>query len=127
MSTASDSSATPRVVTALRILFVVNAALWIALGAFTLSRMASGSSEQASVAGILAAMMAAYALVLCFVAWSLGRRKKIFYYFAVLVVLGTIVLTFTDQFGLADIIGLALNVGLLALLFAARRWYLLAG
>jgi presenilin-like A22 family membrane protease len=113
-------------VTALRILFLVSAVVWVVLGAVTLARMASGSPEQASVAGVLAALMAAYALVLCFIAWSLGKRKKVFYYFAIAVSVLTILLTFTDQVGLADLIGLALAVAPLVLLIAARRWYLSA-
>ena len=126
MSSASDASSPPRIVTALRILFLVSAVVWVVLGAVTLARMASGSPEQASVAGILAALMAAYALVLCFIAWSLGKRKKVFYYFAIAVSVLTILLTFTDQVGLADLIGLALAVAPLVLLIAARRWYLSA-
>ena len=125
MSSAPES-ATPKLVTALRILFLVSAVVWVVLGAVTLARMASGSPEQASVAGILAALMAAYALVLCFIAWSLGKRKKVFYYFAIAVSVLTILLTFTDQVGLADLIGLALAVAPLVLLIAARRWYLSA-
>lgn len=121
------ASTPPRIVTALRILFLVSAVVWVVIGAVTLSRMASASSEQAAVAGILAALMAAYGLVLCFIAWSLGRRKKIFYYFAIAVSVVTILLTFTDQVGLADLIGLALAVAPLVLLIAARRWYLSAG
>ena len=127
MQEAPDSSATPKLVTATRILFLLSAILWIVLGAITLFRMASGSPEQSAVAGILAALMAAYGLVLCFIAWSLGRRKKIFYYFAIAVSVLTILLTFTDQVGLADIIGLVMAAVPLVLLIAARRWYLSAG
>ena len=127
MASASDASTPPKLVTALRILFLLNAVVWVVLGAVTLARMASGSPEQASVAGILTALMAAYALVLCFIAWSLGKRKRIFYYFAIAVSVLTILLTFTDQVGLADIIGLVMALVPLVLLIATRRWYLSAG
>jgi hypothetical protein len=124
---AASESAPPKLVTALRILFLLNAVLWVVLGAVTLSRMASASPEQAAVAGILAALMAAYGLVLCFIAWSLGKRRRIFYYFAIAVSVVTILLTFTDQVGLADIIGLVLAAVPLVLLIATRRWYLSSG
>lgn len=121
-----STAGVPPSVAAARALFFLNAVMWFVFGVFTLWRMARGSADQAATAGILAAMMAAYAVVLCFVGWSLGKRKRVFYYLAILVVLGTIVLTITDQFGIADFIALVLNVGLLALLVMTRRWYLSA-
>jgi hypothetical protein len=55
---------------------------------------------------------------------GIGKRNKIFYYFAIVLLAINIVLTVTDEFGLFDLITLIIDLVLLGLLIATGRKYL---
>lgn len=107
-------------------LFALNTLAWLALGVGLLVRM-NGRLPNAGL-WLLAALMAGNAAAMALCAWGLGRRKKIFDLFALLALAVNILLTFTDQFGLLDLLTLLLDLVLLilviALLFsrAEHRW-----
>ena len=54
---------------------------------------------------------------------GLGKRQRRFYYLAILVLAVTIILTFTDEFGLLDLLTLIMDGVLLGLLIATRAAY----
>jgi hypothetical protein len=105
------------------ILFVVNAAIWIALGISTLVRM----EGQGMAAWVLAGLMFGNAGAMLLSGWGLGKEKRGFFYLAVAVLAANIVLSVTDEFGLFDLMVLLIDLGLLALLIASRTRYLPAG
>ena len=103
-------------------LFFLNAAIWIALGITSLLNVARGSTSimTAIVIGILMFGNAAAMVVSGF---GLGKWRG-FYYLALAVLLVNIVLTFTDQVGLLDILTFVLDLALLVLLIATGKHYL---
>lgn len=105
------------------ILFVVNAAIWIAFGISTLVRM----EGQGVVAWVLAGLMFGNAGAMLLSGWGLAKEKKGFFYLAVALVAVNILLTIADEFGLFDLIVLLIDLVLLALLIATRTRYLSAG
>ncbi len=101
-------------------LFVVNAAIWIALGISTLVRM----EDQEAMAWVLAGLMFGNAGAMLLSGWGLGKETRGFFYLAVAVLAVNIVLSVTDEFGLFDLIVLLIDLVLLALLIATRTRYL---
>ena len=68
-------------------------------------------------------MMLSNAAILAWLAWALSRRNRIIYIITVVLIFATAVLSITDEVGLVDLISLAVNLGLLILLFLARGEY----
>ena len=103
-------------------LFVLNAAIWLALGVYTLIRMAGRYPGQLFV-WIVGLLMFGNALAMLISAFGLGKPQRRFFYFALGVLLVNILLTFTDQFGLLDLLTLLLDLVLLAILLVIRQSY----
>jgi hypothetical protein len=104
-------------------LFFLDAAIWVALGITSLLRVSRGPTS-IMTAIIIGIMMFgnAGAMVVCGV--GLGTKRLGFYYLALAVLLVNIVLTFTDQVGLLDILTFLLDLALLVLLIATGKQYL---
>lgn len=118
----SGSSWNPvRVVQAL---LALNTAVWLTFGLISLLRLSLQNPEQIWVFGIVAMLMFGNAAALLLAAWLLGRRPKWGYVFALAVLLVNIVLTFTDQFGLFDLLTLLLDLVSLSILAVKRRDFL---
>ncbi len=103
-------------------LFALNAVIWLAIGAATLLRQ-SGRGSSVGI-WVLAVLIAGNAAAMAVCAWGLGQRGKLFIYLALLVLAVNILLTFTDQFGLLDLLTLLLDLVILALvlvLFYSKR------
>jgi hypothetical protein len=98
-------------------LFLLNTIVWLALSAGALVQRANRGLS----AGIwlLVALMAGNAAAMAACAWGLGLRKKTFDLFALLVLAVNIMLTFTDQFGLLDLLTLLLDLVLFMLVIAS--------
>jgi hypothetical protein len=111
-------------VAAARALFLLNAAIWIALGIVTVTRMAGSSSGSPLVAWIIAALMAGNAAAMLWLGVRLVKAGRRTYVMALAFLLVNILLTITDQFGLWDGITLAIDGILLALLVVSRSRYL---
>ncbi|MBN2393944.1 MAG: hypothetical protein JXR84_24640 [Anaerolineae bacterium] len=103
-------------------LFFLNTAIWVALGITSLFRVARGPTSMmtAIVIGIL---MFGNASAMAVSGFGLGTKRRGFYYLALAVLLVNIVLTFTDQVGLLDILTFALDLVLLVLLIVTRKRY----
>jgi hypothetical protein len=105
-------------------LFCLNALIWFLFGAISLARLAARNPEQSMTRWIVAILMFGNAAAMLISAWLIGRNKKAFYIIAVAVLLVNIVLTFTDQVGLSDLITLIVDMILLAILVVKRHPFL---
>lgn len=113
----------PTAVRLARALFYANGAMWVALAAATVWRMAGGSAEQRVSAVVIAVLMHGNAGAMLVSGIGLGTGRRVYYVLAVAVLLGNLVLTVTDQIRLLDVLTGALDLVLLGLLIAARNWY----
>ena len=62
--------------------------------------------------------------VMALCAWQLNKRTKFIFYFSIFVLALNIIPTIFDQFGLADLFFVLLNVAILISLVVARREFL---
>ena len=97
-------------------LLYLNTAVWLLLGVLTLLRLSDNNVNQIVGISIIALLMFGNAGAMLVVAWLLGKRQKRFYLFALTVLLVNIILTFTDQFGMADLVTLIIDLVILGLL-----------
>ncbi|HSN78241.1 MAG TPA: hypothetical protein VL334_24480 [Anaerolineae bacterium] len=107
----------------LRILFFLDAVIWLVFGVAILARVIPGAPDQASTAGIIAVLMLGNAAALALAGWGLGRRSQLAWLFALALLLVNTVLTVADQMGLWDWLFLALELAMLGLLLAVARRY----
>jgi hypothetical protein len=105
---------------AAQILLYINAAIWIFLGIATLLRMSQTNPESLFMLWIIAILMAGNAGMMLLSGWGLGTGRRLFYYLALAVMAINIILTFTDQFGLLDLLTLGIDLAILGLLIASR-------
>ncbi len=115
----SGSSWNP--VRAVQVLLVLNTAVWLTFGIISLLRLSLQNPEQIGVLSIVAVLMFGNVAAFLLAAWLLSWRPKWGFYVTLAVLLVNIVLTFTDQFGLFDLLTLLLDLTILALLLAGRR------
>ena len=106
-------------VRAARVLFFLDAAIWLALGITSLFRVSRGPTTMIT-AIVIGVLMFGNAGAMMVSGFGLGKWRG-FYYLALAVLLVNIVLTFTDQVGLLDILTFALDLVLLILLIVARK------
>lgn len=99
-------------------LFLLNALVWAGLAAAVALREGGVGLQQAGLRWIIAGMMFANAAAMLAAGIGIGRRKGLFYLFALSLLSVNILLTFTDQFGLWDWITLVLDSLLLGLTIA---------
>ena len=66
------------------------------------------------------------AVIVAFCAWQLPKRTKFIFYVSVFVLALNIIPTIFDQFGLADLLFVLLNIATLISLIVARKEYLSA-
>jgi hypothetical protein len=103
--------------------FVLDVIFWVAL---SVGGLVMGARAPGGISGsrlVVSAMMLANAALLAWLAWALARRNRIIYIITVVLIFATAVLSITDEVGLFDLISLAVNLGLLILLFLARGEY----
>ena len=97
-------------------------ATWLAFGAWSIFRMSAASSGvSTAVLSVISILMFANGLFLIWVGWEIGRGKRLFFYVGLLMLMGNIFLTFTDEFGTFDLVTLIINILLLILLIVGRR------
>jgi hypothetical protein len=114
------ASSVPRTVTAGRVLLGLNAAIWATLGMVTYLRLSALTSTAAAVVALLMVMNAA---VMGWLAGRLGRGTTRVFSLAVAILAVNIILTITDEFGLADFAMLVLELATMLVLLAMRDWY----
>ena len=115
----------PTIVAVTRWLFVLLGVIWLVLGVWSIARIGQvSSSVPNAVLWIIAVLMLINAALLTWIGWGIGRGSKLYFYFAVLLLAGNIFFTFTDEFGVIDLLTLIINVLLLVLLIAGHARFL---
>jgi hypothetical protein len=114
----------PNVVTVSQLLLILNAAVWLVLGAWYLIPLFGEVGGPAISAWILTGLMLANALAMLLLAWGIVKRRRLVYYLALALILVNILLSVTDEFGPLDLVSLMLGLAILVLLVAGRRQYL---
>ena len=104
-------------------LFYLNAAIWLAIGGATVVRISSRHPDQAVTAWIITILMLGNVGAMILAGVGLGQRKRGFFYLALVILGVNIFLTFTDQFGLLDLITLVIDLFLFGLLVITRNLY----
>ena len=101
-----------------QILFWLNAVVWVGLtGAYVLHNSASQPLNRWIIGGMMAGNAGAMALV----GFGLGVRPRLFFILAALVLSINILLSVTDQFGLADVLTMLYDAGVLGFLLVRRN------
>lgn len=104
-----------------RYLFLITAAILIAFGIGSLLRIYNANPGMAGLYVFYALVMFSDAAVMAFCAWQLPKSTKFIFYFSVVVLALNIFLTIFDQFGLADLLFVLLNIATLVFLILARK------
>jgi hypothetical protein len=98
-----------------RFLFWLGAAVWITFGVFGFVRLGDWSGTQLYVMLVVAILMLVNAAVLAWFGWMIGQEPPRYLRLALLYVFLNLVLSLTDQFGLADFLYLVYCLILFAL------------
>jgi hypothetical protein len=115
----------PTIVAATRWLFVLLGMVWLVLGVWSINRIGEvGSSVPDAVLWIIAVLMLINAALFTWIGWGIGRGSKLYFYFGILLLAGNIFLTFTDEFGVLDLLTLIINILLLVLMIAGHSRFL---
>jgi hypothetical protein len=116
----------PTTVSITLLLLALDALMWFSFGV----AVAAGCIASIAAPGIrwvMAGLAWASAAALAALAFLLGRRVRLAFHAAVLLLAVITVLSVTDQVGLLDLAALALSAIPLALLIKDRSWYLRPG
>ncbi len=95
-----------------RVIFILNAVIWLVFGVWSLLRISGPGLAQWAVA----LLMFVNAAAMLWSSTALGRQQKRPYFLALLILLSNILLTLTDQMGLFDWATLAVDLLLLGLM-----------
>jgi hypothetical protein len=107
-----------------RWLFVFLGVIWLILGVVSLVRMFTGDTYISGIGWIIILLMFVNSTVLVWIGWGVGKGHKRFFYLALIVLAGNTILTYTDEFGLLDMITLVIDVFLLILLLVTRTEFI---
>ena len=100
-------------------LFFLNALVWMVFGLLFLS---DSAMERLSTL-VVAVLMFGNALAMVLAGLGLGWTSRLSYLYALALLAVNILLTLTDQFGLLDFLTLLLDLFILGLLVAVRKYY----
>jgi hypothetical protein len=103
-----------------RYLFLLTVTILIVFGIGSLLRIGT-NPENILLYAFYAVLMFGDAAVMAFCAWQLPKRTKFIFYFSVFVLALNIFPTIFDQFGLADLLFVLLNIVTLVSLILARK------
>ena len=106
--------------------FVTLGVIWFAFGIYSLIRITGGSTGLSSFGWIIAGLMFVNGVVLIWIGWGLREARRFYFYLALLVLAGNILLTITDEFGIFDLVTLIIAISLVILLVVTRSKYLSA-
>ena len=106
-----------------RALFLFTAAVLVVFGIGSLLR-AAGNPGRAGLYAFYALAMFVDALLMGFCAWQLNRRTKLVFFFSGFVLALNILPTIFDQFGIADLLFVLLNITTLFVLMFSRKEFL---
>ena len=106
-----------------RYLFLLTVAVLVVFGVGSLLSMGA-KPENTLLYSFYAILMFGDAALMAFCAWQLPKRTKFVFYFSVFVLAINIFPTIVDQFGLADLLFVLLNIATLVFLILARKEFL---
>lgn len=101
---------------AAQFLFYLNAIIWLGFSVYLVLEMAYFDNGVSTL--IIGLFMLGNAGAMLLSGIMLGKRNKWFYYFAILVLAINIILAFTDQLGLADLVTFMIDGILLGILIS---------
>jgi hypothetical protein len=105
-------------------LLALDALLWFAFGAATAYGAIVSIAQPPLLRWGMASLAWASAASLAGLALMLNRRSRPAFFAAVLLLSIIVVLSFTDQVGLVDLVALAVSAAPLVMLLKDRAWYL---
>lgn len=97
-------------------LFWLNAAVWLTFGIWSMMRIGSNSDVNPITLWAIAILMLGNTAAFIWCGWAVQKQASWYRYTILLVLFVNILLTFTDQVGLFDILTLLLDLILLVLL-----------
>ena len=106
------------------IFILLNALVWLAFGVIIAANAHPALPDQPIIKGVMAFLSLATAGILLGVFIFLGKRSRVAYFIALGLFVAISLLTIFDQFGLADLVILAINIVPVILLIKDRAWYL---
>ncbi len=106
-----------------RYLFLFTVAVLVVFGIGSLLRM-SGDPGHTGLYIFYALVMFGDAVLMGFCVWQLNRRTIFIFYFSIFVLALNILPTIFDQFGLADLLFVLLNLATLVSLILVRKEFL---
>ena len=104
--------------------FISLGVIWFVFGVYSLIRITGGSSSLSNFGWIIAGLMFINGAVLIWIGRRLREARRFYFYLALLVLVGNILLTITDEFGIFDLVTLMIAISLLILLLVTRSKYL---
>jgi len=102
---------------------LINALIWLAFAVLLIAGALSFNMGPAAIRPLLAALAVIASAILFVLYIFLKKRNRPVYYLTLAMLTGIIILTFTDQFGLPDLIYLVVVLTPFVLLLASHRWY----
>ena len=106
-----------------QILLFMNAAVWLLFGLISLVRIATGESAATSTLLVVAVLMFGNVAALLIAGIVVRKPQKRWFWLVTAVLLINIILTFTDQVGIFDLLTLLLDLLILSLIIANRAWF----
>lgn len=111
-----------RLLPIVRVLFLLNTILWLSYGVFKFVRMKPLSLELGNTPLAIPTLMIGNAAAFLLASIGISKKRNIFYYFAISVILLNIILIALDPFGIHDLFALLFDMLLLALLPMLPPW-----
>jgi hypothetical protein len=122
MVAAMQKETDSKIFTSARWGLVLMGVVWLIFGAVTVYRLTAGKTYGHPAAGVVVAvLMFGNALAFLVSGWGLSRYPRFFVVISLLLVVVNIILSFTDQVGLFDILTAGVDVMILALLLWIGR------
>ncbi len=106
------------------ILTLINALLWLVFGVIIAVDLHPALPDDPFIKGTMAILSLAASGTLLGLYLALRKTSRIAFFLTLGVFISISLLTFADQFGLADLVVLALNLVPVFLLIKDRAWYL---
>jgi len=106
-----------------RYFFLLTVAILVLLGVGSILRI-GGNPARTALYVFYGITMFGDAVLMAFCAWQLPKRTKFIFFFSLFVLAVNILLTIFDQFGLADLLFVLLNLITLIFLILARKEFL---
>jgi hypothetical protein len=116
----------PYSVSAVLALIAVNVLIWFVFDIIVAANVHPALPNSTLIKGIMAFLSFATAGILLILLVLLGRQNRLAYFLTLGLFVAISVLTIFDDFGMADLVVLVLNIAPATLLIKDRAWYLQA-